>query len=82
MPYGPDERGSVGDCECSEIAPPEEEADRRAKFMTRRDRALALVVLSVDTTLLYLLGDPEDPVVIWKKLSDHFQKKTWVNLGE
>ena len=35
--------------------------------------------LSVDLTLLYLLGDPEDPVTVWKKLSDQFQKKTWAN---
>ena len=47
--------------------------------MARRDRALAMMVLSVDPTLLYLLGDPEDPVTVWKKLSDQFQKKTWAN---
>ena len=44
-----------------------------------RDSALAHVVLSVDPTLLYMLGDPVDPVAVWKKLSDHFQKKTWAN---
>ena len=49
----------------------------RAKFAARRDRALATVVLSVDTSLLYLVGDPEDPVVVWKKLADQFEKKTW-----
>ena len=63
----------------TETAPPEEEADKRAKFMTKRDRALALVVLSVDPALLYLLGDPEDPVAVWNKLSTQFQKKTWAN---
>ena len=26
-----------------------------------------------------MLGDPVDPVAVWKKLSDHFQKKTWAN---
>ena len=40
---------------------------------------LAMMVLSVDPTLLYLLGDPEDLVTVWKKLSDQFQKKTWAN---
>ena len=50
-----------------------------AKFLIRRDRALAIIVLSVDPSLLYLLGDPEDPVSVWKKLSDQFQKKTWAN---
>ena len=54
-------------------------AESRTKFETRRDRALALVVLSLKPSLLYLIGDPQDPVVVWKKLSDQFQKKTWAN---
>ena len=28
---------------------------------------------------MYLIGDPEDPVAVWKKLQDQFQKKTWAN---
>jgi len=28
------------------------------KFVSRRDKALAIVVLSVDPTLLYLIGEP------------------------
>lgn len=28
---------------------------------------------------LYLVGDPTDPAVVWTKLSDQFQKKTWAN---
>ena len=63
----------------TEEPPSEEEAEKYAKFVAKRDRTLALIVLSVDTTLLYLLGDPEDPVKVWRKLSDHFQKKTWAN---
>ena len=51
--------------------------DERAKFAARRHCALATVVLSVDTSLLYLVGNPEDPVVVWKKLADQFEKKTW-----
>ena len=48
--------------------------------MLRKDCALATIVLSVEPTLLYLLGpDPEDPVAVWKKLADQFQKKTWAN---
>ena len=47
--------------------------------MGRRDRALAIIVLSVEPTLLYLIADPEDPTVVWKKLADQFQKKTWAN---
>ena len=59
--------------------PPDVQADTYAKFMTRRDRALATIVLSVDPSLLYLLGEPENPMMVWKKLSDQFQKKTWAN---
>ena len=39
-------------------------------------------MLSVDPTLLYLLGDPENPVIVWKKLLDQFQMKTWENILE
>ena len=59
-----------------ETAPTGSETER-AKFGARRDRALGTVVLSVDTSLLYLVGDPEDPVVVWKKLADQFEKKAW-----
>ena len=60
-----------------EVAPTGGSESERAKFASRRDRALATVVLSVDTSLLYLIGTPEDPVVVWKKLADQFEKKTW-----
>ena len=39
---------------------------------------MATVVLSIHPLLLYLLGDPQDPVVVWKKLAGQFEKKTWV----
>ena len=55
------------------------EADKYKKFIERRDRALAIIVLSMDPALLYLIGDPKDPTEVWKKLSDQFQKKTWAN---
>lgn len=29
--------------------------------------------------MLYLLGDPEDPKAVWKKLEEQFQPKTWSN---
>ena len=61
-------------CECivngTEVALAE--AGPLAKFNTRRDKALAIIVLSVDPTLLYL-------VEVWTKLADQFQKKTWAN---
>lgn len=61
----------------SEAAPAS--GDNLEKFATRRDRALAIVVLSLDTSILYLIGDPTDPAQVWKKLEDQFQKKSWVN---
>jgi len=63
----------------SETSPQEDNSDAHAKFVVRRDRALATIVLPVDPSLLYLLGDPENPITVWKKLSDQFQKKTWAN---
>ena len=65
----------------SENSPPED-GDRNllAKFAGRRDKALATIVLSVDPSLLYLVGaDPVDPIIVWKKLSEQFQKGTWAN---
>ena len=61
--------------------PPDEttQADKYAKFVARRDRALAIIVLAVDPSLLYLLGDPDNPVTVRKKLENQFQKKTWCN---
>ena len=49
-----------------ETAPAGDERER-AKFATRRDRALATVVLSVDPSILYLIGNPEHPVVVCGK---------------
>ena len=49
-----------------------------AKYLSRKDRALATIVLSLEPSLLYLIGDPDDPGVVWKKLADQFQK-TWAN---
>ena len=63
----------------TETIPDEGHMDRHVKFETRRDRALALIVLSIQPSLLYLLGEPDDPVAVWRKLSDQFQKKTWAN---
>ena len=60
----------------TETAPTGAEADRRETFVARRDRALATIMLSIEPSLLYLIGDPEDPIVVWKKLADQFQKKT------
>ena len=38
-------------------------ASEQTKFAARKDRALATIILSVNTTLLYLISDPQDPFV-------------------
>ena len=63
--------------EGTEIAPAD--ADKLSKFLVRKNKALAIIVLAVNTKLLYLLGDPVDPNVVWNKLANQFQKKTWSN---
>ena len=66
----------------SEAAPAESNDNGAvvAKFELRKDRALATIVLSMEPSLLYLLGpDPDDPAEVWKKLSNQFQKKSWAN---
>ena len=62
-----------------EAAPAETDANKYRKFVTQRDKALAIIVLSVNPSLLYMLGEPKDPGAVWKKLADQFQKKTWAN---
>ena len=39
----------------------ETEAEKHKRYLARKDRALATIVLAIDTSLLYLLGDPQDP---------------------
>ena len=63
----------------SEVAPDPQNDVALRKFMDKMDRALATIVLSVEPSLLYLLGDPQDPVEVWQKLCGQFQKKTWAN---
>ena len=50
----------------TETSPAEEQADAQRKFMSRSDHALAITVLAVDPSLLYLLGDPKDPQAVWQ----------------
>ena len=61
----------------AEAVPDTEE--RRVPYLAKRDKALAIIVLAVDPSLLYLLGDPVDPKVVWEALSGQFQKKSWAN---
>ncbi len=50
---------------------PSDTGEQDTKFLARRDRAPATIVLTVDLALLYnLLGEPDDPITVWKKLQD------------
>ena len=62
-----------------ECPDPTTEAEKHTKYLARRDRALATIVLAIETSLLYLLGDPQDPAIVWEQLSQQFQKRTWAN---
>ena len=72
-----DERQSVVDSQWNSNHTSQKQRRRPQKmFIKRRDRALAIVILAVDPALL---GDPEDPAAVWKKLEDQFQWKSWLN---
>ena len=43
---------------------PEEGTDGLFKFVTRRDRALTIIDLSVDPSLLCIVGDPTEPITV------------------
>lgn len=59
-----------------EVTPDNIEADHYTKFVEHRDRALAAIVLSVEPSLLYLIGEPAK---VWKVLADQFERKTRAN---
>ena len=56
-----------------------ESEEARRKFKIRYEKALTTIVLAVSPELLYLLNEPEDPVVVWNTLAKQFQKRTWAN---
>ena len=58
---------------------PGPENDRYTRFLARKNGALAIIVLSLEPLLLYVIGDPEDPTTVWEKLANQFQKRTWAN---
>ncbi len=42
---------------------------KHAKYLVQSDRILAIIVLVVYPSLLYLVGDQADPAAVWRKLS-------------
>ena len=49
-------------------------ADRQAAFATRKDKALAIIVLAIEPKLLYMVGDPVDPQVVWRNWPTSFKR--------
>ena len=52
------------------------------KFIARKDKELATIILTVQPSLLYLIGDPEDPSEVSQKLESTSQKRKWANKVE
>lgn len=63
MQDGPYEKGPVVGSHWQETAPTSGESEQ-AKFISRWDQAIATIVLTVNPSLLYLIGNLEDPVKI------------------
>ena len=55
---------------------PEQGTDGYTGIVTRRDHALATIVLSVNPSLLHIIGDP---ITVWEKLSIHVSEE---DMGE
>ncbi len=51
-----------------------------AKFVGRKNKALATIVLSMDPGLLYYVvgADPTDPIVVWKNF---LKKNLYIYIG-
>ena len=55
-----------------ECPDPMTEAKKHTKY-------LATIVLAIETSPFYLLGDPQDPAIVWEQFSQQFQRRTWAN---
>ena len=44
-----------------------------------KEAAYAVIVMNVDSNLLHLISDTEDPAECWKRLRDHFERRTLAN---
>ena len=57
-------------------APVEDTVDEmKGYYASRWDKALATIVFLADLLLLYLLGNPDNPVCVWRKLEEQYQNK-------
>ena len=79
MSDGSDERWTLEHCQWRQNSSCSERRRLVLKVRHKKDRAQAIIVLSIEPSLLYLIGEPEDPDVVWEKLANQFQKSTWAN---
>ena len=73
--------GLWGIVSCTEQSPGVKD-ENFPKFIARKDKELATIILTVQPSLLYLIGDPEDPSEVSQKLESTSQKRKWVNKVE
>ena len=71
-------RDDLYDIVTGDEGPPEGEA-AATSFRKRKQKALSTIALSIDASLMHLVGEATDPVELWKKLQAHFQRPTWAN---
>ncbi len=55
------------------------ESEQTAEFNKRSQKALANIVMSVSSSLIYLITSCEKPADAWKTLRDHFERDSLVN---
>ena len=70
--------GLQGIVSCTEQSPGVKD-ENFPTFIARKDKALVTIILTVQPSLLYLIGDPEDPSEVWQKLESQSQKRKWAN---
>ncbi len=64
--------GLCGIIDGTEAEPLQTEVEKHAKYVTKKNKALATIFFSVELILLYLLGDSKDCMIVLKKLADQF----------
>eukprot|EP00094_Tigriopus_californicus_P012853 TCALIF_12428-PA protein Name:"Similar to Retrovirus-related Pol polyprotein from transposon TNT 1-94 (Nicotiana tabacum)" AED:0.02 eAED:0.05 QI:22/0/0/1/0/0/2/0/415 len=60
--------------------PPDAEPSILSRFQIRCGQATGIILLSLDTSVLYLIGEENDPAKAWAKLENQYQPKTWANV--
>ena len=63
----------------TEVAPADTTTAEYSRYAKKRDKALAAIVLAIEPRLLYIIGEPQEPSEVWKKLTNTFQRKSWAN---